>query len=292
MKWGNSVKSVAEIRFEGQENSKLRTYLSRLDPATLRQKIRAYELRSKQIMTREQICADIYSVVMPQGNHPAAFPCLTRRLDSGGKFYRARWLRNTGDFSTMADAWEAPADRVGAGRLNVQYEPLIYTAVENPITAILEARIQVGDSFAMIEYRSQMPIDAARIEGAIEVTGLNINESEKLQLVMKFLEDAFTQHAGPDESHRYMAPEIIVKNFFDWPLEVMQGWGYPSIANSAGGGYNVCFRPEQAHNILRVREVLIGTCTSISDESVGFETSKILQPTPNQAEFFAVSAEK
>lgn len=286
------MKSAEEIRFEDQRDSTLRTYLGRLDPSVLRQKIRAYELRSTKVMTREQIRTDIYNVVMPPGNHPATFPCQIRRFDAGGRFFRARWLRNTDEFSKMGDAWEAPIDRVGAGRLNAQFEPLIYTAVENPVTAFLEARIEIGDSFAMIEYCSQTQVDVARIESAIEMPGLSIKESKKLQMVMKFLEDAFTQYAGPDESHKYMAPEIIVKDFFDWPLEMMQGWGYPSIANSAGGGYNVCFRPEQAHSILSVREVLIGTCTSIGSTGILFDAKKILRPTSNQSEFVAVAVEK
>jgi len=167
---------------------------------------------------------------------------------------------------------------VSPGRLNVQHEPLIYTAVGNPLTAAFEARIKDGDIFAMIEYRAAEPVTVARIEALAESSGLTGKDSHKLNMILQFLQDAFTQKAGPEESHIYMAPEIIVKEFFDWPPPVAQGWGYPSIANPLGG-YNVCFRPDQAREKLQVVEVLIATCTGATAEGFHFNSNRILRPT-------------
>lgn len=269
----------ADAEFGLSSNAGLRAYLSLMDTTQLRQNMRTYELRAKRPRDREQIRNDINSVLNVSHSNSFTLPCFTRAFDAGQLYFRCRKLTEIGEFDSMSHAWEAPASYVSPGRLNVQHEPLIYTAVGDLATAAFEARIKDGDIFSMIVYRATERVTVACIEAIAESPGITGKESQKLDMILQFLQDAFTQKAGPEESHIYTAPEIIVKEFFDWPPPVAQGWGYPSIANPVGG-YNVCFRPDQAREKLQVVEVLIATCTKITAEGIHFKRNRILRPTP------------
>lgn len=258
-------------------DDRMREYLSLIDTTVLKRKIRAYELRAKKKRRRKQIRKDLYDVLTPPNSNSFVLPCNTGSYPGGTRFFRCRVLTSVDQFSVMADAWEAPPIFAAPGRLNMEYEPLVYTAVGSEITAIYEARVKVGDIFSMTEYVAPLPVSVARIEALSLTPGLKDKEVRKLSMISQFLADAFTQKAGPEESHIYMAPEIIVKEFFDWPPHMTQGWGYPSLANPLGG-YNACFRPDQARKSLNVLEVVISTCTRIEGEEVGFDRNRILRP--------------
>ncbi|MHC6176256.1 hypothetical protein [Glutamicibacter sp. X7] len=259
----------------------LKPYLATIDPAKLKSKIARYERLARQPRTREQIDRDIYEVLLSRhenGTASAAFPANTRRFERGTKLYRARILNHVDDVSQLSDVWEAPEPYVRAGRLNIPREPLIYTSVHNPSTAAFEVRMKPGDIYAMIEYKMQLDTSFAPIGEYPKNKYLTMAEGRKLDMLHGFMEDIFTQRADPNDEHIYIAPELLVKNFFDWPLEMSQAWGYRSLAEPGGNGYNLCFRPEVAKKHLEVDHVVIGVCEKFTDEGIHFSSLKFLQP--------------
>lgn len=259
----------------------LRAYLTRIDPNLLKRKISRYEKLSRTVRTREQIAQDIYDVLLAadaNGVSSLAFPVTTRRMPIGTKLYRARLLNHEDEVTQISHLWEAPPVYVSAGRLNIPREPLIYTAVHNQTTAAYEVRMKPGDIFAMIQYETLDDVSFAPIGEYQASKYLTLAETRKLDLIYGFMEDIFTQRRHPNKEHVYVAPEIIVKTFFDWPIEIAQGWGYKSIAEPGGKGFNLCFRPTLAKEYLRVDHVLIGRCEEFVNQMIRFSGLKAMVP--------------
>lgn len=91
---------------------------------------------------------------------------------------------------------------------------------------------------------------ALRIGDEFLPDGLSLKARNKLTTIMKFLEDIFTQRSVPEETHKYIAPELVTKDFWDLPASAFQAWSYTSIADPSGTGWNLCFRPALAKNLL------------------------------------------
>lgn len=268
---------------EYQSAQSLRLYLAKIDPLVLRKKIARYEKLSRSIRTRQQIDEDIYEVLLAResnGAGSASFPASPRYVPGGTKLYRARIIDHADEVDDVSHVWQAPPVYVSAGRLNVPREPLIYTSVNSPSTAAFEVRMQPGKIFAMITYVTKLNVSFAPIGEIPSNKYLTMAETRKLEILYRFMEDIFTQRTGPNEEHIYIAPELLVKNFFDWPVEFSQAWGYRSIADPNGNGFNLCFRPEIAKAYLKIENVLIGKCNEINDKKVTFDTLKVMKCVP------------
>lgn len=276
---------------EYQSAQSLKPFLAKLDPLVLRKKIARYEKLSRSIRTRAQINEDIYDVLLAKesnGAGSATFPANPRYVPGGTKLYRARIINHADEVDDTSHLWQAPPVYVSAGRLNIPREPLIYTSVNNPSTAAFEVRMKPGNTFAMITYVTKLNVSFAPIGEIPSNKYLTMAETRKLEVLYRFMEDIFTQRTGPNEEHIYIAPELLVKNFFDWPLEFSQAWGYRSIAEPGGDGFNLCFRPEIAKSYLRIENVLIGKCNEINSQGVGFDSLKVMACVPGTTELKVV----
>lgn len=274
--------SSADLAAEAQD---LRPYLALLDPAVLSRKIATYEKLARRTRSREQITKDIHDVILADrdGSGWATLPCVTRTLPGGTRLFRIRRIKSDADVTDIKDLWEAPPVSVNAGRLNIPREPLIYTSVDSPSTAAYEVRMEPGERFALIEYESKIDLKYALIGEYQENNYLSGAERRKLDLILGFLKDIFTQRTHPEEGHVYAAPEIVVKNFCDWPPEVSQAWGCGSVAAPGGKGYNLCFRPETAKAYLRVNKASLGTFTLIDEHQVRADIHKVVAPVPGSS---------
>ena len=88
-------------------------------------------------------------------------------------------------------------------------------------------------------------------------------EQQKIASIYQFMEDVFTQKAGPDPSQTYRAPEALVKIFFDYPADIARAWMYRSLANRNGPGTNFAFRPAEGHDLLELLQVNICRCVKV-----------------------------
>ncbi|MBF6672461.1 hypothetical protein [Glutamicibacter sp. FBE19] len=284
---GKLKHSNADLAAEAQA---LRSYLALLDPSILSRKIAKYEQLARKIRSRQEIAKDIYDVIRADsgGVGWAKLPCITRTLPGGARLFRIRGIESDADVSEIKHLWQAPSVSVGAGRLNIPREPLIYTSIDSPSTAAYEVRMKPGDQFALIEYESKIDLKYALIGEYPKNDYLSVAERRKLDLILGFLKDIFTQRTHPEESHVYVAPEIVVKSYYDWPVEIAQAWGYGSVAAPSGTGYNVCFRPEVAKAYLQINKASLGTFTLIDEHQVRADIHKVVAPVPNSSKLMTL----
>jgi Flp pilus assembly protein TadD/RES domain-containing protein len=168
----------------------------------------------------------------------------------GADLYRARIISEPAQIASQEDVWMAPPAYIGAGRLNDSGEPLLYTAV-NGATALYEVRAKPGDMVALTRFRVTRQFQSMWLAGAIDEPGLSLASQRKLSPIMRFIEGVFTQEVRSDESHRYIAPDLLAKEFFNVPTKI-DAWTYRSVADPADdlGAVNTCIRGERAKELL------------------------------------------
>lgn len=121
-----------------------------------------------------------------------------------------------------------------------------------------EAKLPDGEHAAMFVYRAKRPVKVNIIGSRFEGELLSDDERYKLNQVSDFLYDEFTRDVGTGTEHLYRLSETIAKDWYDLPPgDIQDAWCYPSVAYK--GSFNVCFRPELAHECLHLRGALIGT---------------------------------
>ena len=85
-----------------------------------------------------------------------------------------------------------------------------------------------------------------------------ISEKAKLvhEIYRNFLCDEFSRDVGKGTEYLYRISEKIAKDHFDLPPRVVQdAWAYTSVQDKTK--YNVCFRPEIAHDLLELNGAMI-----------------------------------
>ena len=168
--------------------------------------------------------------------------CRIRRLTKEDKQSR--------DFRSMKmenDAWWPPQEFVKTrGRLNKEYESLLYVA-DTFETALEETKIELGESFYYIEYRTNKPIRACFIGEWEDFEELNETENLKLKLYNEFLVNEFSKDVGTGTEFLYRPSEIIAKQYFNQD-SVQDAWCYSSVADKKR--YNYCFYPHKAKECL------------------------------------------
>ncbi len=119
--------------------------------------------------------------------------------------------------------------------------------------------IAEGEYYALIKYVSLDYIKVNIIGGQYNYSNIGIADSTAIlnnELYNDFLRDEFSRDVGKGTEYLYKISEIIAKEYFDLPPEVIQdAWAYISVQNKQK--YNVCFRPEIAHKLLELQGALI-----------------------------------
>ena len=94
---------------------------------------------------------------------------------------------------------------------------------------------------------------------------------EKVKLIHEiyngFLRDEFSRDVGKGTEYLHRVSEKIAKDYYDLPPRVVQdAWAYVSVQDKKK--YNVCFRPELAHELLEVNGVMM--CKRNNDRKMQF----------------------
>lgn len=285
-----SSTSQEDLRRKAFEQQ-LKEHLSFVDAGQLTDKIRAFRELPIKGMTKQEIATEVNKVLCfdtPLGMHAILNPAIMT-YPKGTRFYRVRTLEQTDTVTplrgmrTESDAWNPPAQFVKAGRLNIEGESLLYTAPINPKVAIEEMKIAENTNFALIVYESTHDINVATIGANQEISGLNPEEKLKMSLINDFLTHEFTRDVGIGTEYLYKTSETIIKDYFDLPPQVQDAWCYPSVAEKRN--FNVCFRPENAKQKLRLVGVQIvsfqrqgdGVLVNAKCIASGFDRNNVFQ---------------
>lgn len=179
------------------------------------------------------------------------------------KLYRIRKLEEEDHFiplkalSNEQGAWNPPSECVKElGRLNDISESLLYTSLD-PNTPVEEMGIKEGERFLLIVYKAKRDVKVAYIGYWNDHPELSKEENLKMRMIHNILNDIFIKEVGKGTEYLYRASARIAKDYFDCPPEMQDAWCYPSIASKKG--YNICFRPEIARDILELLGVQICT---------------------------------
>lgn len=179
------------------------------------------------------------------------------------KLYRIRKLKEEDHFiplkalSKEQDAWNPPSECVTKlERLNDIGESLLYTSLD-PNTPVEEMGIKDGERFLLIVYKAKRDVKVAYIGYWKDQPELSREENLKMRMIHNILNDIFTKEVGQGTEYLYRASARIAKDYFDYPPEMQDAWCYLSIASKQG--YNICFRPENARDILELLGVQICT---------------------------------
>ena len=186
------------------------------------------------------------SFMMPRSEY---YPVATR-------FYKIRPLDKEDDafpFKTMSieqDAWNAPEEKCRLGRLNKDGESLLYTSIQSPNACVEEMEIKDGDKFCLIVYEARKDIKATLVGIWQDDQQLSREENLKMRMITNVLRDLFTRDVGEGTEFLYRVSERIAKDYYDLPRDFQDAWCYPSVA--AKQGYNCCFRPDVAKEVLNL----------------------------------------
>ncbi|MBE5951220.1 MAG: hypothetical protein E7260_06440 [Lachnospiraceae bacterium] len=235
--------------------------LKRIDPLILLKKIAEFRKLNVAQMTDEEISSAIYDVLCWEG----VFACYTntRIYPAGTKFFKVKKLIGSQipneRFGEYPDYWETnPKYLKSYGRLNKPGESLLYVSPDLNCS-VDEVRITESDFFAAIQYTAKRDIKVNLIGGEFDYDQMEIYD-EKVKLIHEmyngFLRDEFSRDVGKGTEYLYRVSERIAKDFFDLPPRIMQdAWAYTSVQDKKK--YNVCFRPEIAHELLELNGAMI-----------------------------------
>ncbi len=163
-----------------------------------------------------------------------AYPSTMRLLSSGQHLFRARKLKAELKPLGVSDFWEAPAEHIEYGRLNMPRQPLLY-ACDDPFTPLYEARIGDGDLFLLTKYQitGSVEIIETGMSASSEMAGLSVATRQKLELVKGFIDERMLN----TEENAYRVSSILANELHNFGPD---GWCYPSVVRR--GGTNFCLK--------------------------------------------------
>lgn len=235
--------------------------LSRVDPLVLTNKIADFRKLNISRMDSVEIDGAISNVLCWNG----VFSCYTniKRYPAGTRFFRVKKLKGATipneRFCTYSDFWETNAKYLTTyGRLNKPGESLLYVSPDI-YCSVGEVHIQEDEIFAAIQYTAKTDVKVNMIGGEIDYEQLDVQD-EKVKLVHEiyknFLQYEFSRDVGKGTEYLYKVSEAIAKNYFDLPPRIVQdAWAYTSVQDKTK--YNVCFRPDIAHELLKLNGAMI-----------------------------------
>ena len=183
-------------------------------------------------------------ILKPRG---VSYPVRTR-------FYKIRPLEKGDErfpYKTMSieqDAWNAPESKCTLGRLNKDGESLLYTSIQSPNTCVEEMGIVEGERLCLIVYEATKDVKATLVGIWQDDQTLSKEENLKMRMITNVLKDLFTRDVGKGTEFLYRVSERIAKDYYDLPRDCQDAWCYPSVA--AKQGFNCCFRPDVARDVL------------------------------------------
>lgn len=208
--------------------------------------------------------------VESHGIEKASLIVKTAIYPSKTRFYRVRKVQNEDHYLPLKamtfeqDAWNPPTDFITkSGRLNKINESLLYVS-PSPNIAVEEIKIKNGERFCLIVYEALTEVRTSVIGQWEDFTELNSEENLKMRIISNFLNDEFTRDVGEGTEFLYRTSERIAKDYFDSPPQLVDAWCYPSIV--AKKSVNLCFRPEKAKKILKLKGVQICNLNKVNDE--------------------------
>lgn len=187
----------------------------------------------------------------------------------GTRFYRIRKLDKTDHYiplkilSKEQDAWNAPEEICKLERLSKEGESLLYTSVQSPNVCVEEMDIEDGQNFCLIVYEAKKDIKTTLIGIWEEDQNLSGEENLKMRMITNSLKDLFTRDVGEGTEFLYRVSERVAKDYYDLPRDFQDAWCYPSVA--AKQGYNCCFRPDVAIDVLNLVGIQICTVKRLDD---------------------------
>lgn len=177
--------------------------------------------------------------------------------------FRARSVSSSLEFGAksidQSQLWEPPKEFVTKfGRLNKPGESYLYANCGDPVTTLDEARVNVGDQFALIAYEVVRPIKAICIGVYIPPEARGLFEQspaafEQYCLLHEYLHQEFSRPLEVLGETTYQLSNAIVDEFYSYE---------PCVAYSpvgGGRGLNLRMAPEVAHGNLTIRGVYFGT---------------------------------
>lgn len=239
----------------------IQVILKQINPIVLMQKITNFRKLNISRMSDIEISKAILDVLCWEG----AFCCYTniKCYPAGTKFFRVKKFEGNSfpnsRFSEYQDYWETnPKYLKSYGRLNKPGESLLYVS-PNLTCSIDEVRVGNEDYFAAIQYTAKCEVKVNVIGGEFDYDQLGVfDENAKLihEIYNGFLRDEFSRDVGQGTEFLYKISERIAKDYFDLPPRVVQdAWAYVSVQNKSK--YNVCFRPDIAHDLLELNGAMI-----------------------------------
>lgn len=273
-------------------NNATEMLLARIDPIHVMDKISRFRKLNIDGLNDEELHEEIQKTLL--NNNLFVYITNLGSYNKNTVFYRVRRLRSNNisemGFSSASDFWEPPSERVPLGRLNKKGESLLYTCPGYPQTAIQEMHLTEGSYFALIKYIAKAEIKVNIIGGTYDYEEIGFSDKNAIivhELYNSFLRDEFSRDVGKGTEFLYRVSEIIAKDYFDLPKEVQDAWCYSSVQNKSN--YNVCFRPEVAHRLLRLDGAMI--CKKHKDNSIRPEAIAIASEATGEAEFYELGTE-
>ncbi len=266
-------------------------FLTRINPITVVEKISAFRKINIRNLSDEELFHAIQNTLL--NNNIFSYLTNSGVYSIDTPFFRVRKLDSSivseMHFITLSDFWEPPAECVTKmGRLNKIGESLLYTSPGNPQVAIKEMHLKENDWYALIKYVATKEVKVNIIGGIYDYVSLGFSDERAImvhELYNSFLRDEFSRDVGGGTEYLYRISERIAKDYFDLPKEIQDAWCYSSIQDKSQ--YNVCFRPERAHELLMLKGALI--CKKEKDETI--KPRCVAIATDNQAEFFSLGSE-
>lgn len=254
----------------GKQKTDLQSILKKMDPLVLQNKISKFRKENISRMSDEEINRAILDVLCWNGIF--SYYTNIKTYPSGTKFYRVKKLSDSqipnSRFSHAHDYWETnPQFLKEYGRLNKPKESLLYTSPDL-FCSIQEVHIKDSDYFAAIQYTAKYPVKVNIIGGDYDYNQLGVTDEKAIlihEMLNGFLRDEFSRDVGKGTEFLYRVSERIAKDYFDLPPRIVQdAWAYSSVQDKRK--YNVCFRPEIAHEILELNGAMI--CKSDTEKSL------------------------
>lgn len=244
-------------------------FLKSIDSKKVIEKIRKFRMLNIKDMKSQEIANAISEVLTWNGvfsyiNNIVTYP-------SGTVFFRVRKLKGSSipneNLCTYGDFWEPPKSCVKTeGRLNKKGESLLYVTPEDPKVPLKELQIIEGEYYALIKYIALEPIKVNLIGGKYNYSEIGITDDTAIlnnDLFNDFLRDEFSR-------------------------DVQDAWAYSSIQDKEK--YNVCFRPEIAHDLLKLEGALI--CKKEKADEISVHCIAIGPKTENKVYFYPLGSEQ
>ncbi len=237
-------------------------FLKNIDPLVVLDKIKQFRALNIREMTEQEIFSSIHDTLCYNGKfvyftNNATYP-------EGTVFYRVRRLEGSktpfSELERISGFWEPPTQFVTKRqRLNKVGESMLYVTPGDPLVPTRELHISENEYYALIKYVATEPVKVNIIGGQYDYEQLGISDEKAIlihELYNNFLKDEFSRDVAPGLEYLYTVSEMIAKNYFDLPPRAIQdAWAYSSVQDKSK--YNVCFRPDIAHDLLKLEGAAI-----------------------------------